>query len=421
MPDKEYPLLTDDYVAGLLSQEATDCSTRYSALGLDAYKSSKRPTNQPKPNTRFLNNIIRDTNSHNRALLAKESAESQARLRELERAEREKQREQERLQRRARPGPADTRKRILGDIAAFISTGTERPQRKRRESDRDKGAEKKSRGRDERERSPRRSSGDAKYGEHGCGQTNHELFEGSSGSRASGRLKSDKTHDEDDRGSARRRYRDRSEDDTERHHKRISRHERDRDSDKTSARHSKSSRHDSERERERHHRTRPRSKSPSRHKRSAQASSSKRPPETEDDIDMHSDSDPLDDLIGPAPPHTAEPVQARGRGAHASSSGIDGRFAADYDPTLDIGPEFVPGPDSGNWEDTVEAYRDRQKWRQQGAERLRGAGYTEDEIKRWETGDKKDETDVRWTEKGAVREWDRGKVVDNDRDRKSVV
>jgi len=131
---------------------------------------------------------------------------------------------------------------------------------------------------------------------------------------------------------------------------------------------------------------------------------------------MHSDSDPLDDLIGPAPPHTAEPVQARGRGAHASSSGIDGRFAADYDPTLDIGPEFVPGPDSGNWEDTVEAYRDRQKWRQQGAERLRGAGYTEDEIKRWETGDKKDETDVRWTEKGAVREWDRGKVVDNDGD-----
>lgn len=332
-------------------------------------------------------------------MLAKESAESQARLRELERAEREKQREQERLQRRARPGPADTRKRILGNIAAFIGNGPERPQRSRREGEKDKGTEKASRGRDERERSPKRSSSDTKSGE-----------------TSSGRLKSEKNRDGDDQGSARRRYRDRSEDDAEQHHKRSSRRERDRDSDKTSARHSKGSKHGGDRERERHHRARPRSRSPNRHKRSRQASSSKRPPATEDDTGMHSDSDPLDDLIGPAPAQKAEPVRARGRGAHASSSGIDGRFAADYDPALDIGPESVPGPNSGNWEDNVEAYRDRQKWRQQGVERLRGAGYTEDQIKQWETGDKKDETDVRWTEKGAVREWDRGKVIDNDGD-----
>ena len=45
-----------------------------------AHFDNRRPANQPKPNTRFLNNIIRDTNSHNRALLAKENAESQARL-----------------------------------------------------------------------------------------------------------------------------------------------------------------------------------------------------------------------------------------------------------------------------------------------------------------------------------------------------
>ncbi len=30
-------ILTDDYVAGLLSQEASDCSIKYSAMGVDAF------------------------------------------------------------------------------------------------------------------------------------------------------------------------------------------------------------------------------------------------------------------------------------------------------------------------------------------------------------------------------------------------
>lgn len=34
-------ILTDDFVADLLAKEAKDCSVKYSALGLDAYKSSK--------------------------------------------------------------------------------------------------------------------------------------------------------------------------------------------------------------------------------------------------------------------------------------------------------------------------------------------------------------------------------------------
>ena len=34
-------LLTDDYVAELLAKEASDCSLKYSAMGLDAYKSTK--------------------------------------------------------------------------------------------------------------------------------------------------------------------------------------------------------------------------------------------------------------------------------------------------------------------------------------------------------------------------------------------
>jgi len=46
----------------------------------------RRPTvKAPKPNTRFLRNILRETDNHNAALLAKEAEESRARLRALHR------------------------------------------------------------------------------------------------------------------------------------------------------------------------------------------------------------------------------------------------------------------------------------------------------------------------------------------------
>lgn len=35
-------ILTDDYVAGLLSQEANDCSLKYSAMGMEAYRINKK-------------------------------------------------------------------------------------------------------------------------------------------------------------------------------------------------------------------------------------------------------------------------------------------------------------------------------------------------------------------------------------------
>ena len=35
-------LLTDDYVAGLLAQEAKDCSLKYSALGMEAFHTDKK-------------------------------------------------------------------------------------------------------------------------------------------------------------------------------------------------------------------------------------------------------------------------------------------------------------------------------------------------------------------------------------------
>jgi hypothetical protein len=35
-------LLTDEYVAELLAQDAKDCSIKYSSMGLEAFNSSKR-------------------------------------------------------------------------------------------------------------------------------------------------------------------------------------------------------------------------------------------------------------------------------------------------------------------------------------------------------------------------------------------
>lgn len=124
-----------------------------------------------------------------------------------------------------------------------------------------------------------------------------------------------------------------------------------------------------------------------------------------------SDSDPLEAIVGPAPPSPAPRIVKRGRGAFASSSAIDSRFAEGYDPNVDV----HPGSDlEDDWDQALEALRDRQKWKQQGAERLRSAGFSEADVKKWEKGGDKDESDVKWTKRGEGREWDRGKVIDED-------
>lgn len=128
-----------------------------------------------------------------------------------------------------------------------------------------------------------------------------------------------------------------------------------------------------------------------------------------------SDSDPLDDIIGPAPPSKSA-VRRRGRGHIAAMSGIDSRFASDYDPTIDVTPDSDGDGGGDDWDNAVEAFRDRQKWKQQGAERLRSAGFSEEQVRKWEKGDQKDESDVQWNKAGGVREWDRGKIVDADGD-----
>jgi hypothetical protein len=91
---------------------------------------------------------------------------------------------------------------------------------------------------------------------------------------------------------------------------------------------------------------------------------------------------------------------------------MDSRFLADYDPAMEAEPDFVD--ESADFEDALEAYRDRQKWKQQGAERLRSAGMGEDFIKAWENNDIKNEANLKWAKKGGMREWDRGKVLEDD-------
>lgn len=126
--------------------------------------------------------------------------------------------------------------------------------------------------------------------------------------------------------------------------------------------------------------------------------------------DDDADSDPLEELIGPAPP----PKMPRGRGALRGVSGMDSRFSSDYDPKSDVQMEDEDGRD--DWDDALEALRDRARYRQQGADRLREAGFNEDQIKKWEKGDEKSIDDVQWTKAGEKREWDRGKGDDQEVD-----
>lgn len=90
---------------------------------------------------------------------------------------------------------------------------------------------------------------------------------------------------------------------------------------------------------------------------------------------------------------------------------MDDHFADGYDPSADVQPDIA---EDNDWDQAIEALRDRQKWKQKQGDRLRAAGFTDDEVRTWEKGGDKAEEDVRWNKKGEGREWDRGKVVDDD-------
>lgn len=345
----------------------------------------------PKPNTRFLRHIIKDTDTHNKALLARESAESKARLEGLEQAE-----EAKRL--KTNPNTRDIRKRQLGDIHAILGGGG-----RRRRIDNDKGKDKeRSRDRD----SDRAESSTKSRRGHTRSKPDDLIRDRHDDRKHHGRLggSSRETHRDDDRRS--RQSRDKTsglkEDDhrrkrhSHRHHDRSRspdhRHKhRRRTSDASESRHAKYRDRSPKSPRESH-------KSGSRRRRSSPTGHSA------------SDSDPLDDLIGPVPA-----PKPRGRGALAGSSGIDRRFSETYDPRNDVqmDDDDGPGAKNDNWDDAVEAFRDRQKLKQNQETRLRSAGFAESDIQKIQsntTGNgEKSEADVQWAKAGEKREWDKGK------------
>ncbi|KAL1859719.1 hypothetical protein Daus18300_009438 [Diaporthe australafricana] len=371
-------LLTDDHVAELLAKEAKDCSLKYSTMGMEAYTSSassSRPANKAKPNTRFLRNIIKGTEHHNKTLSAKELADSQARLKELADTEEEKRR-------RYKPSANEIRGRQLGNIAALLQG---QPSQKRKRA---AATETDSEGLQEA-----RAAEDARrLADTAAARRRHRDKDGKR-RRSLERYSARKGQDRDEKDRSRRAN--------------TSSGDEDRASDGRKRRHRSRSPKSSSRK----HRHR----SPLRDKgkeRSAQRMSN-RPDETTELADKSSrhrndgeedaDSDPLEDLIGPAPP----PKMPRGRGAQRGVSGMDSRFSSDYDPRSDVQMEDEDGRD--DWDDALEALRDRARYRQQGADRLREAGFDEDQIKKWEKGDEKSIDDVQWSKAGEKRAWDHGK------------
>ncbi|KAF5595365.1 pre-mrna-splicing factor 38b [Fusarium pseudoanthophilum] len=372
---KNDELLTDDYVADLLSQEASDCSLKYSAMGMEAYRSNKKPANMMKPNTRFLRHIIKDTDNHNKALLAREAAESKARLKDLERTEEIKRR-------KTNPSVHDIRRRQMGDIHAILG-GKKRP---RDEDEAGPSSRRESRRADKDRRQ------DRKYD-----QRSDDLFtDKRSEQRQHGRLSRDdrrsKTDDESRRSDRSRRdhghrdrtrSRDRYPEEEEGHHRR-SHKRRDRSRSPGSRRRSRSPRE---------------SKSKHRHRSPLDKNEDRKRKEEEEE-----GSDAMEDLIGPAPP-----PKYRGRGTVGGSSGIDRRFSDTYDPKTDI--QMDEDEVGNDWDDAVEAFRDRQKLRQNQEQRLKDAGFADEQIQRASGADEKSAESVQWSKAGQKRAWDVGKVI----------
>ncbi|RDW77221.1 hypothetical protein BP6252_05274 [Coleophoma cylindrospora] len=385
-------VLTDEYVAQLLTKDAKASSIKYSALGLEAFAPSKPPANKPKPNTRFLRNIIKDTDSHNAALLAKEAADAKARLESLTGNDR-------RPSKSSHVAGGDIRRRQLGDIAAIL--GGRPAKRKRPEEGR------------ALERSERHNSSDEhdsrrKVHEEKSRRIRHRDEEDADEDRSRSHRSHRRTHRN---GSKERDTRSRGHQKRDLSRSRSPRAEHDvgsRRRERSPRRRRSNSRDNNEPRKEKSRRSHRRSPSIERYlpRRRHEELESKKKSEPTTDYD----SDPLDAIIGPRPAPVQQ-VRTRGRGTVSQASGIDSRFSANYDPTQDV--QLDP-EEENDWDQALEALRDRQKWKQQGADRLRAAGFTEEEIGKWEKGGEKREEDVKWSKAGEGREWDRGKVFDDD-------
>jgi hypothetical protein len=78
--------LSDSDLTSLLLSEARTASKNYSTQGLAAYlPNPRRATPKIKPNTRFLQNLVRNADGHNERLRKREEGERKEKLRVLER------------------------------------------------------------------------------------------------------------------------------------------------------------------------------------------------------------------------------------------------------------------------------------------------------------------------------------------------
>ncbi|KAM7208963.1 hypothetical protein V8F20_000841 [Naviculisporaceae sp. PSN 640] len=388
-------ILTDDAVAELLAKEASEASIKYSSMGLDAFKSQKKPANTAKPNTRFLSRIIKETTNHNAALLAKEKSEARARLEDLTEAEESKRR-------KLCPSAGDVRRRQLGDISAILRGSKRRHEpdsEVKKQSAETASAREKHDNRHAREDKDSKRDG-RRHGDEDLKKDSRHRHR----SRRDG--EHDKEHDRErrrhrhrsrspDHSSSRRKYRERSpvsdEDrgSSKRHADSKSRTERSRrkDDDDVSLKRKRDGRltRDGGEDQKDHDLNRP--------------SKLQRLSEMYEK-EKAEDSDPLDEFIGPAPP-----VRPRGRGRVGAQV-----LKGDYDSIADFDDES----DRLDSNDEIEAYRDRQKLKQRRAERLRAAGFTEEQIKAGLEGKKppeaeKNPEDVKWNKRGQQRSWDEGK------------
>ncbi|KAI9709841.1 MAG: hypothetical protein M1828_002358 [Chrysothrix sp. TS-e1954] len=353
--------MTDEYVAAALKADAKSSSIKYSAVDY----LPKRPIAAPKPNTRFLRNIIRDTDNHNAALLAKERRE--ARLREFELRGKGRRAEQA-----GKPGAGSEN----GPDIAREKDHRSRRSHHRHEHDR---ARRRSRSpvRD-RDRHARRATEDAWRKAH----LSESAWSDKGGRHGERHRQHHGHHRRDDTNVA---------------------HHRSREGDDRAHSRSSSSPSATPRKRRKSHH-------PSTTRRSPRSSSPPHGNTAADsplDAPSPSSSDPLDAIIGPAPPNT----RIRGRGAHdpTASRSIDKHFTANYDPHTDIQPEAISSGSEDDWARALEGLRDRQRWIASGATRLREAGFSEEQVGRWERGGERDGRDVRWSKRGERREWDRGK------------
>ncbi|EWC46843.1 hypothetical protein DRE_03855 [Drechslerella stenobrocha 248] len=385
--------INDALAASLLRKEAAERSLRYSAFGLVAFAGDrKKPHSAPKPNTRFLRNLVKEADSHNTALLAKEAEESRLRLEKLRREER-------RRGVRERDRPREQRRRSRS--------------KERRRGDRDDGED----GQRKRQKvgigdidrllqASRREKRDVeKVKDSGRGLSKHHEDrkrekEDASHQKAYSRSRND-----------RHRHRHRSRSPRDREQKRHHARSRDRSVSSTSASPSPGrQRHRHRRRRRSRSRSRPASGSPDKRTRPEIKRRSK---------DGDEDDDPLAEYlgisaspeIGPSFPQPSNGVRSRGRGLPGSSA-MDARFDPAYDPTLDVTPSNPA--DEDDWDAALEALRDRQRWKQQGRERLQAAGFDADFIEAWETNTTKDEARIKWSKDKGGRDWDRGKVVNED-------